>query len=537
MNMLNVRNLKLDIHNTPIVRDIDLSIERGKTLGIVGESGSGKSMTAFSILKLLPHGSDLSGSILFRDQEILDLSEADMCGLRGNDISMIFQEPMTALNPVQTIGEQVSETIRIHTGKSRQDAQEMAIQALARVELPVDKYPLSRYPHNLSGGQRQRVMIAMAIALKPKILIADEPTTALDVITQAEILKLLKTLVNEGGLSLILITHDLAVVAEMADDIIVMKNGVVVEQGNCKDVLSQMRHEYTQKLFKASKHVPAQSKKVIDDRDAILRVRSVSCDYKLPKRHLFAARKKFRAVNNVSFDIFRGENIGLVGSSGCGKSTLAKALLALRHLDEGEVRLNGEIFSSKGHGPKLEHRALAQVVFQDPHSSFNPRHKVSKLIAEPFFCADPPVPQAQMNERIDKALLEVGLMPSDGDKYIHEFSGGQRQRIAIARALIMRPALVILDEAVSALDVSIRAQILDLLAELRDKLNLSYLFISHDLSVVRNITDRVLVMQNGIIVEQGRTEDVFSHPKQDYTKTLIDAIPVLDIKERKAVRS
>lgn len=537
MNMLTVRNLKLDIHNTPILRDIDLSIERGKILGIVGESGSGKSMTAFSILKLLPHGSHLSGSILFKDQEIVDLSEDGMCSLRGNDISMIFQEPMTALNPVQTIGDQVSETVRIHTGKSRKDAEKIAIEALRRVELPIDKFPLTRYPHNLSGGQRQRVMIAMAIALKPKILIADEPTTALDVITQAEILKLLKTLVDEDGLSLILITHDLAVVAEMADDIIVMRNGVVVEQGPCKDVLSEMAHEYTRKLFEASKHIPVQSEKVIDNNDAILSVRSVSCDYKLPKRHLFAARQNFRAVNKVSFDIFRGENIGLVGESGCGKSTLAKSLLALRHLDEGEVILNGSTFSSKGRGPKLEQRALAQVVFQDPQSSFNPRHKVSKLIAEPFFCADPPVQQSEQTARVDKALLEVGLQPSDGDKYIHEFSGGQRQRIAIARALIMRPALVVLDEAVSALDVSIRAQILDLLAELRDKLNLSYLFISHDLSVVRNITDRVLVMQNGVIVEQGKTEDVFNAPKQDYTRTLIAAIPVLDIQERGAVQS
>ncbi|MEW7007279.1 ABC transporter ATP-binding protein [Lentilitoribacter sp. EG35] len=533
--MLTVRNLKLNIHDTPILDDIDLSVERGKILGIVGESGSGKSMTAFSILKLLPHGSELSGSILFEDNEILDLSEGEMCDLRGNDISMIFQEPMTALNPVQTIGDQVSETIRVHTGKSRQDAEEIAIEALRRVELPVDKFPLTRYPHNLSGGQRQRVMIAMAIALKPKVLIADEPTTALDVITQAEILKLLKTLVDEDGLSLILITHDLAVVAEMADDIVVMKNGVVIEQGPCRDVLSQMRHEYTKKLFEASKHVPNQSEKVISTQDAVLNVRSVSCDYNLPKRHLFAPRKKFRAVNNVSFDIFRSENIGLVGESGCGKSTLAKSLLALRHLDEGEVKLNGTTFSSKGHGPKLEQRAMTQVVFQDPHSSFNPRHKVNKLIAEPFFCANPPAQQSEIDARVAKALLEVGLQTSDGDKYIHEFSGGQRQRIAIARALIMRPALVILDEAVSALDVSIRAQILDLLAELRDKLNLSYLFISHDLSVVRNITDRVLVMQNGVIVEQGKTEDVFNAPQQDYTRTLIEAIPVLDVQKRRVV--
>lgn len=531
MSLLNVKNLDLSINGKSILKDINLSAQRGHILGIVGESGSGKSMTAFTIMQLLPNGSQWTGEITLDGDNISSADEEDMCDIRGNDISMIFQEPMTALNPVQTIGEQVSETIRIHTGRSKSEAEKLARETLNRVELPEAEFPLSRYPHNLSGGQRQRVMIAMAIALQPKLLIADEPTTALDVTTQAEILELLKRLVKEDDLSLLLITHDLAIIAQMADDIAVMKDGQIVEQGSTDDIFSNMQHPYTKSLFAASGHKPVREQNDFENADIVLSAKAVSCDYKLPRKHIFSSAEKFRAVDNVSFDLKRGENIGLVGSSGCGKSTLARALLALRPISSGEVYLGGELFSTEGKGPRLEQRANTQVVFQDPYSSFNPRHRVKRLVAEPFFVKPDQPDRDELDRLVNTALENVGLTEQDADKYIHEFSGGQRQRIAIARALIIRPSVIILDEAVSALDVSIRAQILDLLADLSAKFDLSYLFISHDLSVVRNITDRVMVMDKGKIVEFGNTEDVFNNPQHVYTRSLIDAIPVLDPKK------
>lgn len=534
MTLLKVQNLDLSISKNPILKDINFEIDAGHILGVVGESGSGKSITALSILQLLPNGTTWSGEIEFDGKNIQSLPEDELCGLRGNDISMIFQEPMTALNPVKTIGDQVSESIRIHTGKSRIEADLLARETLNRVELPESEFPLSRYPHDLSGGQRQRVMIAMAIALQPKLLIADEPTTALDVTTQAEILELLQKLVEEDGLSLMLITHDLAVVAQMADDVLVMKDGVIVERGSSLDVFSNMRHPYTQQLFSASNHVPLREAKQHNESDVVLSVEHVSCDYRLPKKHLFSKRQYFRAVNDVSFKIYRGENIGLVGGSGCGKSTLSRAILALKLLDEGNVAINGQTFSSKGKGPDVAQRAATQIVFQDPYSSFNPRHKVGRLIAEPFYTLSEPLNDEDMGLAVSEALESVGLRAEDSDKYIHEFSGGQRQRIAIARALIVKPSLIVLDEAVSALDVSIRAQVLDLLAELSDRFDLSYLFISHDLSVVRSITDRVLVMDRGKIVETGPTEAVFEKPQHIYTKSLINAIPKLDIEHIRA---
>ena len=534
MTLLNVQHLNLSIGKTPILKDISFDLEAGRIMGIVGESGSGKSITALSILQLLPNGTKWDGEISFDGQDIKAFSEDDFCDLRGNDISMIFQEPMTALNPVKTIGDQVSESIRIHTGKSRTEADQLARETLNRVELPESEFPLSRYPHDLSGGQRQRVMIAMAIALQPKLLIADEPTTALDVTTQAEILDLLQKLVKEDGLSLMLITHDLAVVAQMADDVLVMKDGEIVEQGSSFDVFSNMRHPYTRQLFSASNHVPNRLASEQDQDDVVLSVEHVSCDYKLPKKHLFSKQQYFRAVKDVSFKIHRGENIGLVGGSGCGKSTLSRAILALKSLDEGNVLINGETFSSKGKGPEISQRAATQIVFQDPYSSFNPRHKVGRLITEPFYAKSEELNEDQIDAAVTEALESVGLNAADSDKYIHEFSGGQRQRIAIARALIVKPSLIVLDEAVSALDVSIRAQVLDLLAELSDRFNLSYLFISHDLSVVRSITDRVMVMERGKIVETGPTQDVFENPQHAYTKSLIKAIPKLDIDEIRA---
>ena len=524
MTLLSVQNLSLGINGTPILHDVSFDIKAGEIVAVTGESGSGKSMTALSIMGLLPRGSTPTGSITLDGSDILQTDEASLCRMRGNDMGMIFQEPMTALNPVQTIGRQVAETIRVHEDTTKAEALTRAAQTLERVGLPNAEVPLNRYPHELSGGQRQRVVIAMAIALRPKLLIADEPTTALDVTTQATILDLLRDLVDDFGMGLLMITHDLAVVANMADRIVVMQNGRVVEQGATAPLLRNMQHPYTKALFKASGHKVTLSAK--PKPAPLLQVKNVSRNYKTPRKSLLGAPGTFCAVNDVSFDLQKGDRLGLVGESGCGKSTLTRAILGLDQIQSGTITLDGAAVFTNNH-PNLAVRRKMQVVFQDPYGSFNPRHRVDRLITEPFhLLATPPTGQARQ-EAIAKALTDVGLSPSDAAKYIHEFSGGQRQRIAIARALINEPELIIFDEAVSALDVSVRAQVLDLLADLCTKRPLSYLFISHDLSVVRTITDTVLVMQAGKIVEHGATEQVFQNPQHPYTKTLLAAAPTL----------
>lgn len=522
MSLLQIQNLTLSINGAAILHDVSLDISSGEVVAITGESGSGKSMTALGVMQLLPDASETTGEIILNGQDLTELSEAQMCDLRGHAVGMVFQEPMTALNPVQTIGAQVAETVRLH--RPDLDPVARAAEVLTRVGLPPDRVAMSRYPHALSGGQRQRVVIAIAIACGPKLLIADEPTTALDVTTQAQILDLLKQLAVEDGMGLMMITHDLAVVAQMADRITVMQRGHVVETGDTSALLAAPQHPYTKALFAASTHRVTLPE--IAAQAPLLRVQNVVRDYPLARTALFKAPGHMRAVNNVSFDIPKGARIGLVGESGCGKSTLTRAILGLEPVQSGAITLGGDPVFSAGK-PNLAVRRRMQVVFQDPYGSFNPRHRVGRLITEPFHLLETQPTAPERAERVAEALTAVGLSPEDAQKYPHQFSGGQRQRIAIARALIIRPELIVFDEAVSALDVSVRAQILDLIAELCGQYDLTYLFISHDLSVVRTITDRVLVMKSGEIVEAGDTEDVFSAPQHPYTRTLIEAAPIL----------
>ena len=528
--MLSIENLSLTIGNTPILKDIDLEIQPGQVMGLVGESGSGKSMTALAIMQLLPFAAVTTGRITFDNTNILKADESRMCDLRGDDIGMVFQEPMTALNPVKTIGEQIAEGIRFHTGASGRDARSRAVEILHQVGLDPKQYGLDRYPHELSGGQRQRVVIAIACAMQPKLLIADEPTTALDVTIQAQILELLQKLVEDNNMGLLLISHDLGVIADTADDITIIRSGEVIEHGPTKDILRNQSHPYTRQLAEASTHAPIRKTTPVTASSAntnhitpLLQVSDLICEYPTKRKSLFTKPQPFRAVNGVSFDIYAGQTLALVGESGCGKSTLARTLLQVHKPRSGKIifenkdLLNSnseEIFAARGH---------MQIVFQDPYGSFNPRHKVGRIVSEPMHLLGR---KATPNELAD-ALLQVGLSADDLEKYPHEFSGGQRQRLAIARALITRPKLIIADEPVSALDVSIRAQILDLLNNLRDNFCISYLFITHDLSVVRAFCDDVMVMKSGKIIETGSVDQLFDNPKNDYTRQLLAAAPDL----------
>ncbi|MDF3853554.1 ABC transporter ATP-binding protein [Paracoccus pantotrophus] len=518
--MIQTSRLSVEIGAHEILRGLDLQLPPGRITGLVGESGSGKSMAALAIMGLLPEGMRAEGRVDLDGRNLLDLPERELCRIRGKRIGMIFQEPMTALNPLMTIGDQVAEVLRIHQGLDRKTALERARDRLDRVGLAAPRFPLTLYPHELSGGQRQRVAIALAIALRPDLLIADEPTTALDVTTQARILDLLKGLVRDEGMALLLITHDLAVVAGIADRVTVMQQGRIVEEGPTETVFREQAHPYTRALFAASTHQPRLVLPTAQPRP-LLQVEGAARAYPLPRRGLAAPRETLRAVDGVSFRIDAGESVGLVGESGCGKSTLTRAILGLDPLQGGRILLDGqEIRTGRAMAPEL--RARMQAVFQDPFGSFDPRWRVEQLVAEPFHLTGLP---RDWREQVAEALYEVGIAGDAMRRHIHEFSGGQRQRIAIARALIIRPRLIVLDEAVSALDVRVRAQVLDLLARLRVSHGLSYLFISHDLSVVRRITDRVLVMEKGRIVEAGPTHQVLGQPQHPYTQSLLAATP------------
>ena len=527
MALLDINELNVSIDSTPILNGLSLRLNVGEILGVAGESGSGKTMTALAIAGLLPESARKSGKIVLDGALLSAASEKEFCRIRGRDIGIIFQEPMTALNPVMTIGKQVAETVRIHRKVARSEAQQFARDTLEKVGLAPSHFSLDRFPHSLSGGQRQRVAIAIAIAMKPKLLIADEPTTALDVTTQAEILALFRQLVCDDGIGLILVTHDLAVVAEIADRAVVMKDGEIVEQGSIAAVFRSPEQSYTRKLLEHAVHVPQRSvSKEIEDAP-VLDVRNIVREYS-GARQRFGRRETTRAVDDVSLQIFANENVGLVGESGCGKSTLLRTILGLDRPQSGEVRVFGQRFPTERAEETRKLRRRIQVVFQDPFGTFNPRWRVRQLISENFHLFDSPPGGADARRRIDEILERVGMRSTDAERFPHEFSGGQRQRIAIARALITEPSIIALDEAVSALDVSIRARILDLLAEISDRLGVSYLFVTHDLSVVRSITDRVLVMKDGRIVEEGRTEDVFANPRNSYTIELLHAAPDLN---------
>lgn len=546
MSLLEIENLSLTIADTLILDRVNLSVAAGEVMGLVGESGSGKSMTALTVMRLLPQAARAAGRVSFDGTDILGASEERMCALRGDDIGMVFQEPMTALNPVKPIGEQVAEGIRWHMKVSRAEAEARARKILDRVGLPASKFPLSRYPHELSGGQRQRVVIAIACALSPKLLIADEPTTALDVVLQAQILDLLRDLVAENHMGLLLISHDLAVVTEMAERITILRRGEVMESGETARVLSEQVHPYTRQLAQASMHVPARSAKhpsqppsspvwaetrggddLSETANPLLAVESVSRLYPGRSSFPFGREEPTGAVDNVSFSLDVGQSMALVGRSGCGKSTLARLILALDSPDTGEIRFLGQTITGRSEAELKPARRNMQVVFQDPYGSFDPRLKAERLVAEPLHVLDRRPSAAERRERVAHALHEVGLSPSDMDKYAHEFSGGQRQRLSIARAIITRPKLVIADEPVSALDVSIRAQILDLFADLNSRLGIAYLFITHDLTVVRAITDDVMVMHEGRIVERGKTAEVLDRPQSEAARALVEAAPDL----------
>ena len=528
MALLEIDDLKLSIGGRQILKGVSLTLEAGEILGLVGESGSGKSMTSMSILNLLPPGAKTGGQVRLNGTDVLGADEAKLQALRGAQIGVVFQEPMTALNPLMTIGDQVAETVRLHRKVGRAASLQVAAEALARAGLPNDRFPPTRYPHELSGGQRQRVAIAIATALKPRLIIADEPTTALDVTTQAQILDLLKSLVKTDGAGMILITHDLAVVAETADRVAIMQHGEIVEQGPTRTLFRNLRHPYAKRLAADAVLADAAPAAPARGGDPVVAVHDVVRTYGGARKAPWSAPAVFRAVDGVSLEVRPGETVGLVGESGSGKSTLLRAVLGLDPVQGGVVHLDGRAFPATAAGETRRQRRDIQAVFQDPYGSFDPRWRVEDLVAEPFHLMDSPPTAAERRARVVSMLEKVGLDATAADRHPHQFSGGQRQRIAIARALITQPRLVVLDEAVSALDVTVRAQVLKLLADLSRDLGVAYLFVTHDLGVVRAVCHRVLVMQSGKIVEQGPTAAVFADPQHPYTRRLLAATPDLN---------
>ncbi len=585
--LLEVKNLvtqfRSDNELFKAVNDVSFTLHKGETIGIVGESGSGKSVTSLSVMRLIPNppGKITSGEIIYhaKNNGIVDLvkiSDENMRQYRGSEIAMIFQEPMTSLNPVITCGDQVMEAILLHQSISKQEAREKTIKLFEEVQLPNPALILDRYPHQLSGGQKQRVMIAMAMSCQPNVLIADEPTTALDVTVQKTIIELMKKLQVTYNMGIVFITHDLGVIAELADNVMVMYKGKVVEQGPVFEIFSNPKHPYTKSLLacrppldKRIKRLPVvsdfmtrnQNGEIIEldnklsnainnmvitkeEREnkhtelyrnsKILELKNVKTWYPAAKTLFGKVVSYSKAVDDVSFDVYEGETLGLVGESGCGKTTLGRTILKLTPAIDGQILYKGNNILTIKEKDFREHRKDMQIIFQDPYSSLNPRLKIGDALMEPMKIHGILQKDSQRRDKVYDLLNKVGLEEKHFNRYPHEFSGGQRQRVCIARALALNPKFIICDESVSALDVSVQAQVLNLLNDLKQEFKFTYIFISHDLSVVKFMSDRMVVMQKGKIEEIGDPDDVYMNPKSDYTRRLIDSIPKGNLDDIKA---
>lgn len=584
--LLEVKNLVTEFQTedetVKAVNDVSFTLNKGETIGIVGESGSGKSVTSLSTMRLIPNppGRIASGEILFHsDNGVVDLTKAtekEMRGYRGNEIAMIFQEPMTSLNPVYTCGDQVAEAIMLHQKVTKKEAKEQTIELFKKVQLPRPDSIFDTYPHQISGGQKQRVMIAMAMSCNPSILIADEPTTALDVTVQKTILELMMKLQREEDMGILFITHDLGVIAELADKVVVMYKGKIVEQGNVLDIFTNPQHPYTKGLLacrpplnrrlswlptvsdfmtiddegmmhETNKSVaevtnslvisPAETAKkheALFKQEPVLEIKNLKTYFPINKGMFGKAKDYVRAVDDVSFEVYPGETLGLVGESGCGKTTLGRTILKLVQPTDGRIVFKGQDITDFSVKEMRDFRKEMQIIFQDPYSSLNPRITIGEAIMEPMRVHGVFDNDEQRKERVMQLLKRVSLLEQHFYRYPHEFSGGQRQRICIARSLALNPKFIICDESVSALDVSVQAQVLNLLNELKEEFKFTYIFISHDLSVVKFMSDRMVVMQQGKVVEMGLADEIYANPKTEYTKELINAIPKGEIEDIKA---
>ena len=512
------------------VNNLSFGLQKNEVLGIVGESGSGKSQTVLSLMGLLESNGAATGSAVFKNKEILGLPDKELNKIRGNEIAMIFQDPMSSLNPYVTIGQQMSGVLRQHSKDNKKEARDRCVEMLSAVKVPNPDKRIDGYSFELSGGMRQRVMIATALLTSPKLLIADEPTTALDVTVQEKILDLILEVKEKFLMSVILITHDLGVVARTCDNVLVLKNGIKQEYGDTEQIFYSPQAEHTQELLFKSRELdePLQKTEPNKEPQTSASIKKLSVFFPMPKNNFFSKTEHLKAVNNLSFDIKEGEILGIVGESGSGKSTLARSILKLQKPTGGSISVFGENILSMNNKQTKKFRKNTQVVFQDPFSSLNPRMTASEILAEPLHSFFPKTTKSTAIQIITGCLDDVGLGAGFLGRYPHELSGGQCQRVAIARALISKPKLLVCDEAVSALDASIRAEIIELLLKLKQHKKLTMIFIAHDLAVVKKICDRVLVMQKGVLIEQGKTNTVFQNPENQYTQDLLNSVPIPD---------